>query len=126
MPVFDMESDEEVAPDNRTVSVTVTVAGEPEPQLDVSATVAARCVAGKVVQTVSVTNGETFPVSVKTTSPYGAKTVSVAAGKTVSQAFTTRLPSVEAGTVGVDASATVGSEPVAYDQDIAFAATSCG
>ena len=126
MPVFDMESDEEVAPDNRTVTVTVTVVGDPEPQLDVSAVVAARCVAGKVVQTVSVTNGETFPVAVKTTSPYGAKTVSVAAGKTVSQAFTTRLPSVEAGAVGVDASATVGGEPVAYDQDIAFAATSCG
>ncbi|MCH6231174.1 family 43 glycosylhydrolase [Microbacterium sp. CFH 31415] len=126
LPIFDMEADEEVAPDNRTVSVTVTVVGDPEPALDVSAVVAARCVAGKVVQTVSVTNGETFPVAVKTTSPYGAKTVSVAAGKTVSQAFTTRLPSIEPGAVGADASATVGGEPVAYDQDFAFAASSCG
>lgn len=126
LPIFDMESDEEVAPDNREVSVTVTVVGDPEPALDVAAVVAARCVAGKVVQTVSVTNGETFAVAVKTTSPYGAKTVSVAAGKTVSQAFTTRLPSIEPGTVGVDASATVGGESVAYDQDVPFAATSCG
>ena len=125
MPVFDMESDEEVAPDNRTVTVTVTVVGVPEPQLDVSAVVAARCVAGKVVQTVSVTNGETFPVAVKTTSPYGAKTVSVAAGKTVSQAFTTRLPSVEAGVVDVDASAAVGGQFLEHGLDIAFDAASC-
>ncbi|WP_164861503.1 family 43 glycosylhydrolase [Microbacterium sp. CPCC 204701] len=126
LPIFDMESDEEIAPDNRAVSVTVTVVGEPEPALDVSAIVAARCVAGKVVQTVSVANGEAFPVAVAIASPYGAKTVSVGAGKTVSQAFSSRLPAIEPGTVGVDASATVAGESVEFDQDVAFAATSCG
>lgn len=126
LPIFDMEADEEVAPDNRTVSVTVTVVGEPAPALDVSAAVSARCVAGKVIQTVSLTNDETFAVAVSAASPYGAKsTASLGAGKTVSYAFTTRLPSIEAGTVDVSATASVGGTPVAAAQDVAFAAASC-
>lgn len=126
LPIFDMEADEEVAPDNRTVSVTVTVVGEPAPALDVSAAVSARCVAGKVIQTVSLTNDETFAVAVSAASPYGAKsTASLGAGKTVSYAFTTRLPSIEAGTVDVSATASVGGTPVTAAQDVAFAAASC-
>ena len=126
LPIFDMEADEEVAPDNRTVSVTVTVVGEPAPALDVSAAVSARCVAGKVIQTVSLTNDEAFAVAVSAASPYGAKsTASLGAGKTVSYAFTTRLPSIEAGTVDVSATASVGGTPVTAAQDVAFAAASC-
>lgn len=126
LPIFDMEADEEVAPGNRAVSVTITVVGEPDPALDVSAVAAARCVAGKVVQTVSVTNGEAFPVSVTTRSPYGTKTVAVAGGKTTSHAFSTRLTSIESGTVGIDASATVDGAPTTITTDLAYPSADCG
>ena len=126
LPIFDMESDEEVAPGNREVSVTVTVAGEPEPALDLSAVVSARCVSGKVVQTVSLTNNEAFAVGVSATWPYGTKsTASLAAGRTVSYAFTTRLPSIESGIVGVSATATVGGQTLTAAQEAAFAASTC-
>ena len=53
-----------------------------EPALDVSATVASRCVAGKVVQIVTIANGETVAVEVTTTSSYGTKTTpALGAGK---------------------------------------------
>ncbi|HEX5857341.1 MAG TPA: family 43 glycosylhydrolase [Microbacterium sp.] len=127
MPIFDMEQDEEVAPANRTVTVTVTVTGDPEPALDVTAAVAARCVAGKVVQTVTLTNREGFPVAVSTTSPYGSKTIaSLGAGKSVSAAFTTRAVSVEGGVVSVTATATVGGAPVSATQQVSYSAASCG
>ena len=126
MPIFDMEADEEVAPDNRAVSVTVTVTGPPAPVIDVSATVSARCVAGKVVQTVSLTNDEDFAIGVSATSPYGTKsTASLAPGKTVSYAFTTRLPSIPEGTIELAATATVGGEIATAEQDVAFAASVC-
>jgi GH43 family beta-xylosidase len=124
LPVFDMESDEEVAPDNRAVSVTVTVVAGPE--LEVTGAVSSRCVAGKVVQTVSVANHESFAVALTTTSPYGTKTTAaLGAGKTASYAFSTRLASVEAGSVTVEASATVAGETVVHEQDVAFAAATC-
>ena len=128
MPIFDMEQDEEVAPANRTVTVTVTVTGEPAPALDVTAAVAARCVAGKVVQTVTLTNGESFPVSRIHHLPYGTKSFpSLGAGKTASAAFTTRAVSIaEAGTVQVTATATVGGAPVTVGQQVAYGTVSCG
>jgi len=126
LPVFDMEADEEVAPANRTVSVTVTVTAAPAPSLDVTATATARCVAGKVVQTVTVTNAEGFPVSAMVTSTYGKKTfASVAANKSASAAFTTRQTSIPAGTVDVIATATVGSDTVSVDVETGYPAASC-
>ncbi|WP_168197205.1 family 43 glycosylhydrolase [Agromyces laixinhei] len=125
LPVFDMEADEEIAPDNRTVSVTVTVT--PDESLEVSAVVASRCVAGKVVQTVRVTNGEDVPMSVTSTSPYGTRTTaSVAAGKSVSHALSSRRPAIGAGTVEVSAQATIDGEPVTSTRNVEFAAASCG
>lgn len=126
LPIFDMESDEEVAPGNRQVSVTVTVAGDPEPALDVSGSVTARCVAGKVVQLVSVTNAEDFPVTVSATGAYGTKAFgAIASGKTASASFTTRQPSVSPGAVTLTATATVQGAPVTVTLDVASPATAC-
>ncbi|MFC6851187.1 hypothetical protein [Aquipuribacter hungaricus] len=120
-----MQPDEEVAPENRTVRVTVTVTAAPVEELDVTTVVGARCVAGKVVQTVTLTNGETVPVSVEITSPYGVRSPSVAPGRSVTQTLTTRLPSIAAGQVGVEAEATVAGQLVSSSADVAFEAVSC-
>lgn len=127
LPVFDMEEDEEVAAANRTVSVTVTVKAAPAPTLDYTATATARCVAGKVVQTVTITNTDDVALALQTTSTYGSKaTASLAAGKTVSYAFTTRLTTMPAGTVQVDASATVGGKAVTATQTVSYPQAHCG
>jgi hypothetical protein len=127
LPVFDMESEEEVAPGNRTVTATVTVVGDPEPALDVSATVAARCVSGKVVQLVMVRHGEDVPVTVVASGAYGSKTfTSLGAGKTASASFTTRLAAIPAGTLTLTASATIAGAPVTHTAEVTTVPASCG
>ncbi|MDY0908612.1 LamG-like jellyroll fold domain-containing protein [Microbacterium sp. CFBP9034] len=127
LPVFDMEGDEEVAPDNRTVTVTVEVVGSPEPELDITAAVAARCVVGKVVQVLTVTNGEAFPVTVAATGAYGSKTfTSLPAGKTSSATFTSRLAAIPVGELSLTATANVGGQTVTVETDAAYPATTCG
>ncbi|TDN91730.1 family 43 glycosylhydrolase [Microbacterium sp. BK668] len=127
LPVFDMEEDEEVAPDNRAVKVAVTVTAAPAATLDYTATVTARCVAGKVVQTVLITNTDDVALALQTTSPYGTKaTASLAAGKSVSYAFTTRLATMPPGSVKVDASATVGGTAVTGTQTVTYPQANCG
>lgn len=127
MPIFDMEADEEVAPENRDVSVSVTVKPTAAPQLDVTATVTSRCVAGKVVQVLTVKNAEDFPVSVSTATAYGSKNIgAIAAGKSVSTSFTTRQVSIPAGTASLTATATVDGSPVTVNHEIAYTAASCG
>ncbi|WP_461475805.1 family 43 glycosylhydrolase [Microbacterium sp. HJ5] len=122
--VLNQTRDEEVAPANRTVSLTVTVVG---PALDVDATVTARCVAGKVVQVVTVKNAEGFPVSLTATTAFGSKAFGpVAAGKSASASFTTRQPSVPAASVTLKATATVDGKPVTVEKEIAYSAATCG
>ncbi|MFC4555779.1 family 43 glycosylhydrolase [Georgenia faecalis] len=124
MPVFDMEADEEIAPGNRTVTVTVTVVGDEG--LDVTATVGARCVAGKTVQVVTLTNGEDVPVAVGATSPYGTRqTAALAPGRSVSYAFTTRQVGVDGGSVAVTAEATVDGDVVTDSVSVSYAASTC-
>ncbi|HEY6738886.1 MAG TPA: LamG-like jellyroll fold domain-containing protein [Actinopolymorphaceae bacterium] len=127
MPIFDMESDEEVAPENRLVTATVTVVGVPEPQLDVEAVTASRCVAGKVVQVLTVRNAEDIPVSVTAAGPYGSKTfASISAGKASSATFTTRLAAIPGGTITLTATATIGGETVTITQDAPYESATCG
>ncbi|MGU3646532.1 family 43 glycosylhydrolase [Microbacterium sp. C23T] len=95
--------------------------------LDVSATTAARCVAGKTVLTVTVANDDTVAFTAAVTTGYGAKTFdAVAPGKKVSQAFTTRAASIPAGTLTVQATGTVGGTPVTTPIDVAYPASHCG
>jgi hypothetical protein len=75
-----------------------------------------RCVAGKVVLAVTVTNPRSDAVTVDVTTPYGAKSsVKVAAGASKALSFSTRLAAVPAGIVTVTDAA-----------DAAFAAKTCG
>ncbi|MGU3646533.1 family 43 glycosylhydrolase [Microbacterium sp. C23T] len=96
------------------------------PTVDASVTTTWRCVAGKAVLTVTVTNDDAVPVKADVTTPFGTKSfASVAAGKSQSQAFTTRLKSVEAGTGSVVVSATKEDQPVSATLDAAYAANTC-
>lgn len=118
-----MTADQEVAPENRTVKVTVVVPGDAqEPPVIVS--VASRCVAGKVVQAVSVTNHGDAPHAASVSSPYGSRALSLAGGATASAAFSTRQASIPAGELQVSVPAAGGQQP--YAADIAFAAATCG
>lgn len=123
-PILDMTDAEWLATSNRTVTTTVTVTA---PALDVTASVAARCVAGKVVQVLTVTNGEDVPVSVSASGQYGTKTfAALAAGKSASASFTTRAVSVPAGSVTLTATATIAGTPVTHTAEVTTAPASCG
>ncbi len=124
-PILDMTDAEWLAPENRTVTATVTVTGSEG--LEVEASVATRCVGGKVVQVVTVANGEDVPVSVTLSGAYGTKTfTSLAAGKSASASFTTRLPVIPAGSITLTASATVAGSDVTDTTEVSTSPASCG
>lgn len=123
LPVFDMEADEEVAPEYRRVSTTVTVSAPAAPE--VSGTVVSRCVAGTVALALTVTNAEDVPVSMRVATPFGVKTSTIAAGRTVTQAFSTRQRSIAAGAVTADVTATRPGGDAVGDLTFAYAAATC-
>jgi hypothetical protein len=108
---------QEVAPANRTVTARVIVAAAPT---TVQASVAARCVAGKVTLVTTVTNTGTAAVSGSIASTHGSTTFTgLGAGKSVSKTLATRAASVDAGTVTV----TVQGSPTPVTAD--YRATTC-
>lgn len=125
--VLNQTREEELAPANRTVTLRVTVTGPSQPALDVSASVAARCVAGKVVQAVTVRNGAAVDVRVELTGQHGSKAFApIAAGKSQSASFTTRLAQLPSGSVHVRATGTVDGKTVSVEHDQPFAGATCG
>jgi arabinoxylan arabinofuranohydrolase len=97
------------------------------PTLDVSAAAASRCVSGKSVLTVKVTNADEVPVSATVETLYGSKSsIAVAAGKSASTVFTTRLGSVPGGTATVTVAAAVDGQPVSAVVQAPYPAHSCG
>ncbi|MFB8146760.1 family 43 glycosylhydrolase [Microbacterium sp. NPDC056003] len=124
-PILDMTDTEWLATANRTATAKVVVTA-PE-GLEVEASVTARCIGGKVVQVVTVANGEDVPVSVTMTGAYGTKSfASLAAGKSASASFTTRLASIPGGSITLAASATVAGSPVTDTTEVSTAPASCG
>ena len=96
------------------------------PQLDVAGVVDHRCVAGKVVLTVKVTNGEDVRVALTIRTPYGTKTVAtLPAGKSATYAFTTRKDAIASGVVHLEASAVVDGQERNLERTVDFAAVEC-
>jgi hypothetical protein len=111
-----LSSDQEVAPENRTVTVTVRVA---EPSL--TTTVATRCIAGKATLVVTVRNGGSAAVAATVSTAFGTKEIaSLGARKTASASFSTRAAEVPADTVSVRLA---GSDVVSTTP---YPAASCG
>nr|BFF10144.1 hypothetical protein GCM10025699_14470 [Microbacterium flavescens] len=124
-PILDMTDTEWLATANRTVTATVMVTGPAG--LDVEASVTTRCVSGKVVQVVTVTNGEDVPVSATASGAYGSKTfAALGAGKSASASFTTRLAAIPGGTMTLTASANIGGSPVTDTVEVNASPASCG
>ncbi|MGA7148221.1 MAG: immunoglobulin-like domain-containing protein, partial [Microbacterium sp.] len=110
-----------------TAAEVIVVVGDPQPRLDVSATDAVRCVGGRVVQVLTLTNGEAFPMSVSATGPFGSKTfAALAGGKSVSISFTTRQASIAEASIVLSASATVDGSQVTVEREISTRQANCG
>lgn len=125
--VLNQTREEELAPAFRTVTRTVTVLPAPEPVLNVTTSVTTRCVAGKVVQVVTVTNGESIPVTLSATGAYGTRSWgAVAAGKTLSAAISTRVGAIPSGEITVQGSATKDGKTVRFERSTPYTAVSCG
>lgn len=99
----------------RPVEATVTV----EAAAPVSVVADTRCVAGRVVEVVRVTNETAAALDVTVSSTYGSRDVTVPAERSTSVTFTTRQPSLPAGEV------TVATEP-GSSRTATYAARTCG
>ncbi|PPI27096.1 beta-L-arabinofuranosidase domain-containing protein [Rathayibacter sp. AY1B5] len=94
----------------------------------VPTTVAAisRCVAGKVVVTVTARNDAKVPAGITLGSAWGSKAFTgIAPGSSASHAFTTRAASVAAGSATVTATATVDGASVTTTKQAAYSALTC-
>ncbi|MDQ0649674.1 DUF1680 family protein [Microbacterium natoriense] len=112
------------AQDHSTNEVyTLTIVRESE--LDVSATVAVRCVAGKATLVTSVHNGSDAAATATVTTAFGTSQLSVGAGKTVSKSQATRQSSVVAGEVSITAQAVLGGRTATVQVTAPYAATTC-
>jgi arabinoxylan arabinofuranohydrolase len=95
--------------------------------LDVTAEASSRCVAGKSVMVVKVSNDAEVSLTASVTTPFGSKSsVTLASGKSVSSAFTTRLTNAPAGSATVSVSATVDGQELTEVVEAPYAAHSCG
>jgi len=91
------------------------------PQVEVTADT--RCVVGRVVETVRVTNTEAEPLELTVTTPFGTRTATVGPERSSSLTVTTRAAAVPAGTVDVTAQA---SDERRTTATATYAARSCG
>ncbi|WP_225221541.1 glycoside hydrolase [Microbacterium gallinarum] len=98
----------------------------PGPALEVSAVATTRCIAGKVVVAVTVTNGSDGPVRFAVSSAYGSTSLGpVAAGKKASAALTTRAVGVPAGEVTVVGTSS-GDPGIVATVTASYGSASCG
>ncbi|MFC4554499.1 alpha-L-arabinofuranosidase C-terminal domain-containing protein [Georgenia faecalis] len=97
-------------PANSITFLRLGVADDAGPEVSVEADT--RCVAGKVVQTVRVTNESGAPVDVAVSSSWGSRSVTIGADRATSLTFSTRAASVAAGEVSVTATADGSSRTV--------------
>lgn len=94
--------------------------------LDLTSVAGVRCVAGKILPTITVTNNEDVPVALTVTSSWGAKSfAAVQPGKNAFHAFTTRAPGIPNGQFTLDASAQVAGETVTVQRTLDYAAATC-
>jgi alpha-L-arabinofuranosidase len=108
-------------PGNSITFLRLAVAAESGPEVSVEADT--RCVVGRVVQTVRVSNDSGAPAEVTISSAYGSRTVTLAADRAQSVTFSSRLASVPAGEVSVTATDPGGASRAVT---ATHAARSCG
>ncbi|PVW02972.1 metallophosphoesterase [Microbacterium sp. Gd 4-13] len=95
---------------SETVSFSV---GAPAPELDVTASVATRTLAGKQYVSVIATNNETTPVDITIDTAYGSKKfTAVQPGKSASVSINSRLTTLPAGEATVTSTGVIDGESV--------------
>ncbi|RIV41173.1 glycoside hydrolase family 43 protein [Micromonospora radicis] len=100
--------------------------GDP-PQLPVTVTAQARCVAGKAYVAVQARNDHDAPVAVVLETAYGQRSVAqVAPGANAFQQFAVRTAAVPAGTATVRVTGTVDASAVTTVRAAGYPAASCG
>lgn len=99
----------------------------PAPSLgEVALSVAARCVAAKVVLVVVIRNGEGSPVDAVLATDFGATQVAGIAGGTArSQIFVTRARSIAAGELTATLSATVDGRAISLERAVPYPSADC-
>jgi hypothetical protein len=102
-----------------STSAAVAVTGD----LELTASAATRCVAGKVQLVVTARNADTQRADVVITTAYGSKTVSLSAGATSSAVFSARAASIVAGTFTLTGT---GADGAAFDGTFPAPSASCG
>lgn len=103
-----------------------TAAFEVLPALEATVTVADRCVGGKVLLTVTVSNDEADKVELRIDTPFGAKPVgALAAGKAHSSVFATRTATLPAGSLTVTVAAVQGEDRWESEYEVDYGAVSC-
>lgn len=94
---------------------------------EISVKASTRCVAGKVVMTVTTTNESAFAIDLATATPAGSKSVAgLQPGKSSSSAFSVRAATVPAGEASVVATGTVGGVTGSTTERAPYAARTCG
>ncbi|WP_433441216.1 ThuA domain-containing protein [Nonomuraea sp. CA-141351] len=107
----------------KTLTLTIS-ASAPQVKLTVSAS--SRCIGTSAYVAVTAVNGSDVPATVTLTTPFGSKTVAdVAPGKQAYQSFNSRAGQIDAGTVTVKGTATIGGGQVTSSYDAAYPALSC-
>lgn len=110
-----------------TATVVVGTGGEPGPALDVSVETGTRCVVGRSVVTVRVTNEDDLPLAVGLESDFGTREIpALDPGRSIAHAFTTRLRDLPAGSLAVTVSAQEDDEEVTVTVPASYDARSCG
>lgn len=119
------------APNIDKVTIAPVAIGTPTtvslaPALPTTVTASSRCVAGKVVLTVSARNDATVPADLQVATSHGTKSFpKVAPGSSASAAFTVRATSMPAGTATVTSTATVGGAPATSTTRAPYPAATC-
>ncbi|WP_460798722.1 Ig-like domain-containing protein [Microbacterium sp. GXF0217] len=95
--------------------------------LSIEITPSTRCVAGKAVLIVTVSNTEESPVAAEITTSFGTKTIeTLQAGASVSSSFNSRKASIDSGEIGVTVSGSVDGVEVTSTHAEVYQAKSCG
>ncbi len=105
---------------------TYTVVFTEPDALTAEASVLTRCVAGKTQVVVSVREHQRRALTVGVATPYGSKTVTgIAPDKRVSTAFSTRQPTIPAGSASVTITGSVDGQTVTHELTVPIAAGGC-
>ena len=109
-----------------TKTLTLTISAPSSPDVKLTVTASSRCIGTSAYVAVTAVNDSDAPATVTLTTPYGNKTVTdVAPGKQAYQSFNTRAGQIDAGTVTVTGTATIGGKQVTTSYDAAYTAAGC-